>query len=136
MTNKPGFYKGRHYTTYIEEVKVLKRDKQLECLEELLSALVQATEEEARAERHGVPSWYHEQLAILYHQQGKYTAELAVLRRALKHGGNQEFVVRLEKVRRLLEGETSLSQIVNEAETYILEQFASWERHHESHMGK
>ena len=48
--DKPGFYKGKHYTKYVDEVKSLMRDNRLDDAERLLLELVNATEAEARSE--------------------------------------------------------------------------------------
>ena len=65
-----GLVDGRHYTTYVEDVRRLKRIGNQEAAERLLLRLVDATEAEARAERWGVAPWYYEQLAILYARRG------------------------------------------------------------------
>ena len=52
-----GYYNGRHYTTYVEEVKILKREQRLEEVERLLLELVKATEEENNIEVFGVAPW-------------------------------------------------------------------------------
>jgi hypothetical protein len=46
---RPGYYLGRNYTTYFEEVKALKRSGDDQAAERLLLALVDATEAESRA---------------------------------------------------------------------------------------
>jgi hypothetical protein len=51
---RPGYYQGRHYTTYVEEVKALKRSGDNEAVEWLLLALIDATEAESRANEEGV----------------------------------------------------------------------------------
>ena len=48
---RTGLYKGRHYTTYVEEVKALKRAGDYAGAERLLLALVGAAENEAQANR-------------------------------------------------------------------------------------
>lgn len=53
--DKPCFYKGRHYTEYVDDVKRLKRDGRVDDVESLLLMLVEATEEEDRYERMGWP---------------------------------------------------------------------------------
>jgi hypothetical protein len=44
---KPGFYKGKHYTKYVDEVQYLIKENKLEDAEELLIELIRATENEA-----------------------------------------------------------------------------------------
>jgi hypothetical protein len=63
--NKPGFYKGRHYSAYVEEVRELKRTEQWEQAEQLLFHLIEATEAEARVPGGIVAPWYYENLAII-----------------------------------------------------------------------
>ena len=77
----PGHYQGRHYTTYVEEVKTHKRIGNTEAAERLLLALVDATEAESRAKGGGVAPWYYEALAKLYRERKDYAAEVAILER-------------------------------------------------------
>lgn len=107
---KPGYYKGRHYTTYVDEVKNLKRDEKYEEAEKLLLELVNATEEENNNEKMGVAPWYYEQLAIIYRKQKNYQNEVSILERYKKqkppkHWGVSEpppeepLIKRLEKAK-------------------------------------
>lgn len=50
----PGYFKGRHYTEYVDDVSRLKREGRQDDLESLLLMLVDATEEEDRYEKIGV----------------------------------------------------------------------------------
>ena len=61
----PGYYRGRHFVTYVEEVKQLKRDGRLGEAEALLLALVEAAEQQAIAEGRPSPPWYADQLGIV-----------------------------------------------------------------------
>ena len=79
--NEPGFVGGRHYTTYVEEVRTLKRGKQLDAAIALLLRLVDATEAEALANGWGVAPWYYEQLAIIYAKTKRVDAEVSILER-------------------------------------------------------
>jgi hypothetical protein len=80
--NRPGFYQGKHYTDYVDHVKALKRDqRRLAEAEELLLGLIDAVEAEALAKQVAMAPWYTEQLAIIYHEQRRYAAELALLER-------------------------------------------------------
>lgn len=81
MTDKSGFYKGRHFTTYVEEVKAFKRAGDLRGAEALLLALVQATENEARMNKWAVAPWYYDQLAIIYRKTKTPEEELGILER-------------------------------------------------------
>ena len=64
-----GYYKGRHFTEYVDEVRSLKRAGRLEDAVGLLLNLVKATEAESRATGGGVAPWYYEHLAIVYRKQ-------------------------------------------------------------------
>jgi hypothetical protein len=100
--NKPGFYKGRHYSTYVEEVRELKRGEQWGQAEQLLFKLIEATEAEARGVPMGIVApWYYENLAIIYRKQKNAPAEVAILERYFgqSHGHNPKLQERLEKAR-------------------------------------
>ncbi len=104
---RPGLVDGRHYTTYAEDVRRLKRIGDHEAAERLLLRLVDATEEEARAERWGVAPWYYEQLAILYAKKKDAAAELAILDRYGRQPkapgvGPSKLAQRLARVRAIL----------------------------------
>lgn len=79
--DKPGNYLGRHYTTYLEEIKELKRSNSIDELERLLLGLIDAVEAESKAYGYGLASHYTEQLAILYRKQGDYFKEIKILSR-------------------------------------------------------
>jgi tetratricopeptide (TPR) repeat protein len=81
---KAGYYNGRHYTTFIEEVEQLKRNEKLEDAERLLLELIKANEAENSVEKLGVSPWYYEQLAIIYRKQGNYQKEISILERYTK----------------------------------------------------
>ena len=81
MTDRSGLYKGRHYTTYVEEVKALKRAGDYVGAERLLLALVGAAENEARANRWRVAPGYYNQLAIIYRKTKQPDKELQILER-------------------------------------------------------
>ncbi len=66
MPQRPGYYKGRHFTEYVDEVRNLKRAGRLEAAARLLLNLLKATEAESRATGDGVAPWYYEHLAIVY----------------------------------------------------------------------
>ena len=102
--SKAGLVRGRHYTTYVDEVRQLKSLGQVEAAERLLLELVVATEAESRTEGWGVAPWYYEQLAILYAKQKDSTKEIAILERydAQRHApgvGPSKLAARLEKAR-------------------------------------
>jgi len=101
---KLGYYKGRHFTTYVEEVKQLKRAGKLEEAKALLLELVKATEEEGKYT--GVGPWYYEQLAIIHRGTKDYASEVAILERFAKQkhapgAKPAQLLERLDKARAL-----------------------------------
>lgn len=89
--NESGWYKGRHYTTYVKEVTALLREEDDRKAEHLLLELVGAVEREARSTGYGVPPWYYEHLAIIYR---KHKAAAGV--------GPSKLAARLTKARAML----------------------------------
>ncbi|MEJ5248753.1 MAG: hypothetical protein WHS90_13345 [Caldilinea sp.] len=79
--DKPGYYKGKHYSTYVNEVESLKKNGAIEEAERLLLELVNATEAEAKANKSGVAPWYYEELAKIYRKRKDYKKEIAILER-------------------------------------------------------
>jgi hypothetical protein len=78
---KPGYYEGRHFTTYVRDCEALKKGGKFTELENLLLELVKATEAESALNGMGVaPSSYNE-LAILYRNQKEYSKEITILER-------------------------------------------------------
>jgi hypothetical protein len=65
----PGYYRGRHFTSYVEDIKRLKRDGELDKAEALLLGLVDTVEVEARAKQLIVAPWYYEELAKIYRKR-------------------------------------------------------------------
>src|SRR3546814_12257385 len=82
-----GAVDGEHYTDFVEQVRVLKRQKRHAEAIDLLSQLVEATEAESRAAGvgWGVAPWYYEQLAIIYRKQRRYVDEVKILKRYKRH---------------------------------------------------
>lgn len=78
---EPGLHRGRHLTTYVNEVTFLMRSARTEEAEELLLALLRASEEQSIAKGFGVGSWYYERLAVIYRRRMDFTSEIAVLER-------------------------------------------------------
>lgn len=79
---RAGYLNGRHFTTYVEEVKDLKRSGDIEGAITLLWRLFRATEAETRRSRTlggVVAPWYTEQLAICYRKLGRPDLELLAL---------------------------------------------------------
>lgn len=79
----PGNLDGRHYTTYVAEVRELKRAGHADAAAGLLLRLVDAVERQIACQPKGwgVPPWYYEQLAIIYRQSKLPDLESALLRR-------------------------------------------------------
>jgi len=101
--DKPGFYKGKRFTEYVEEVKSLMRENRLDDAEKLLLALIIATESDSK---YGVAPWYYEKLAILYRKKKDRNAEIGILERFARqnHGypGSAKppkLLARLEKLK-------------------------------------
>jgi len=100
---KVGFYKGRHYTEYVDKVKELKRVGDYDKAVALLMQLIDAVEQEAKIKGWiTVAPWYYEQLAIIHHKQKVYDAEVSILERfARVNAGDHPLSNRLEKARLL-----------------------------------
>ncbi len=81
---KPGCYKGRHYSTYAQDIEALKKNGDFQELENLLIELVKATEAESKANDTGVAPAYYNELAILYRKQKEYSKEVSILERFAK----------------------------------------------------
>jgi hypothetical protein len=101
---KPGFYKEKHYTEYVDDVKHLIKENKLEDAEKLLLALVNATENESQNENCGVAPWYYERLAVIYRKKKDIESELQILERYAdqKHAPGafpRKLMERLEKLR-------------------------------------
>jgi hypothetical protein len=102
-----GYLNGRPYTSYVEEVKQLKRAGNVEGAERLLLAIIEVVETEARIKGWGVAPWYYEELAKLYRQRKDYRAEVAILQRyaSQPHAPGvvpQQLLERLDKAKALL----------------------------------
>jgi hypothetical protein len=101
---KTGFYKGRHYTEYVDEAQHLITENKLEDAEKLLFELVNATEDEAHQNNWGVAPWYYERLAAVYRKRKDTESEIRILERFAdqKHAGGArtpKLLARLEKLR-------------------------------------
>jgi len=83
-SKQPGFLRGQHLTTYIQDVKNLKKSGNLAEAEKLLFELADATEEECRIEKVGVALWYYEELAKVYRKMKEYKKEVDILERFAK----------------------------------------------------
>ena len=75
---------GKHFTEYIEEVKMLKKSAKNQELEDLLIKLIGATEAGDAISHRGVAPWYYEELAKLYRNENDYKKEVEILERFAK----------------------------------------------------
>jgi len=103
----PGYYNGRHFSSYVTDVRVLKKANRLDEAERLLLELVAATEAEAQADRSGVAPWYYEELAKIYRKRKEYAREVTVLERFARQrhspgAGASQLAKRLQRARQLL----------------------------------
>jgi hypothetical protein len=103
-----GHLRGKHYTTYADEIRVLRRHRHDDSAEALLLELLAVVEAESAATGFGVAPWYYEQLAIVYRTRKDYPAEVTVLERfaAQPHAPGvspPRLLQRLEKARELVE---------------------------------
>lgn len=71
----------RHFTTYVDQVKGLRKSGRDAEAESLLLEMVEATEAESGM---GVAPWPYEQLAIIYAKRGDLDGEIAILERFAK----------------------------------------------------
>lgn len=107
MPNKPGYINGSHYTEYVGQIKILKRDKRTNDAVALLLRCVDATEAESRSEGCGVAPHYYEQLAIIFRKEKRFADEVSILERYArqrKAPGSlpDKLATRLEKAKGLL----------------------------------
>ena len=70
-----GIFEGHHYTEYVDEVKVLKREGRLEEAAALLSSLIDVVIAESAAKVWTPAPWYFDQLAIIEAKRGNYAGE-------------------------------------------------------------
>lgn len=88
-----GLVDGRHYSTFVDEVKTLKRARDHDAAAGLLLRLIDAVEEESKVGGKGwyVAPWYYVELAIIYRKEKDYKNEASVLRRyVLQHKGKRD----------------------------------------------
>jgi hypothetical protein len=81
MKNIPGYYQGRHYTAYVEQVRMLEREGSFDKAAQLLLRLIDATEAENNVERSGAAPWYYKELAYIYRVRGNHAAAQAIIER-------------------------------------------------------
>jgi HIRAN domain len=103
-----GQHRGKHYTEWVDDVKALKRHEAYGEAHDLLQHLVEAVEQEAKAEQWAPAPWYYEQLAIVNRKLADYDGEVATLERYIEFatsldpaGPRPEMLERLPKARAL-----------------------------------
>jgi hypothetical protein len=111
---KPGYYDGRHFTTYVRDFESLKKSGKLTELENLLLELVKATEAENAINDMGVAPAYYSELAILYRKQREYLKEVSILERFAKQKHARgvmpaKLLVRLVKAKELAANQKNIS---------------------------
>lgn len=104
---KPGYYDGRHFTTYVRDFESLKKSCKFTELENLLIELVKATEAESTLNDMGVAPAYYSELATLYRKQKEYSKEISILERFAKQKHSRgvmpaKLLERLGKVKELI----------------------------------
>ena len=76
-----GSVDGEHFTSYVEQIKQLKREKRHQEAIELLLKIINATESESKVGGLGVAPGYYEDLAIIYRKEKRFSDEVAILER-------------------------------------------------------
>jgi hypothetical protein len=99
--NPLGLYQGRHYTEYVDDIRDLKKADPARA-EELLLALIDVVEAEAKVRRWKPAPAYYKHLAILLRRRKEYAGEVAILERHERwYPGGGRFAERLQKARSL-----------------------------------
>lgn len=106
-----GRFCDRHYTEWVQEVKQLKRDGNLDEALVVLMGCIDAVEDEMTAQGwHDPAPWYYEQAAIVHRKRKDYAAEVAVLERYFQaldgRAGHPDLAARRRKAREPLETTT------------------------------
>jgi len=103
-----GYVNGRHYVTFVNDVKELKKLGKIDEAERLLLRLVVAMEEACKKNNDGVAPWYYNELAKVYRKKKEYQKEVTILKRFshqkhVRGVGPKKLLERLEKARVLAE---------------------------------
>jgi len=104
----PGYVDGRHFVTFVNDVKELKKLGNLDEAERLLLKLVVAMENACKKNKDGVGPWYYNELAKIYRKRKEYQKEVTILKRFSNQNhargvGPKKLLERLEKARELAE---------------------------------
>jgi len=103
--DKPGYFRGRHISSYPADVRQLEKEGKVDEAEQLLLKLVEVAEDESTATGTGVNPWPYERLATLCRKQERYKDEIDILERWAKQkhppgNATPALLVRLGKARR------------------------------------
>ncbi|MEA3327394.1 MAG: tetratricopeptide repeat protein [Chloroflexota bacterium] len=99
-----GYVNGRHFVTFVNDVKALKKLGNLDEAERLLLKLIVAMEKACKKNNEGVAPWYYHELAKIYRKKKEYEKEVTILKRFAhqKHArgvGPKKLLERLEKTK-------------------------------------
>lgn len=105
--DKPGYFRGKHFSAYVPEVESLIKEGKLTEAETLLYHLVETTEAESKSNDEGVAPFYYGKLALIYRKQKDLSKEYMILERysKQKHAPGvtpAKLMERFEKVKGLL----------------------------------
>ena len=78
------YLRGRHFVTYVKDVKNFKKAGKLEEAEKLLLELVEVNEQVEKVDKQGVAPWYYGELAKIYRKKKYYAKEVSILSRFAK----------------------------------------------------
>lgn len=76
---------GRHFSSFVSNVRLLKKLGKTKQLEILLNRLIDAIEAGDNISHYGVAPWYYEELAKLYRRNKDYAKEVEILERFSNH---------------------------------------------------
>lgn len=94
----PGFVRGRYFGTWVEEIKQLKRDGELNSAREILSEALDAIEAESEQTLNPPPPWYYDQLRIVFKKLGMQQEAQEVMIRYAKACENRSPRLAWEKM--------------------------------------
>lgn len=83
LQSEAGLVRGKHYTRWVDDVTVLKRNQALGPCRDLLQELIEAVERESTEFTMSPAPWYYEQMAIVLRKMRDFDGEVAVIERYL-----------------------------------------------------
>jgi hypothetical protein len=103
---KPGYINGRHFVTYVNDVKEIKKVGNLDDAEKLLLRIIVVMEKLSKENNEGVGPWYYEELAKIYRKRREYDKEVTILKRfshqkQARGAGPKKLLDRLDKANTL-----------------------------------